>query len=502
MEPGEMPSTSLRDFLAIVFKRKVQIMLFFTITVFTVTVGSFMVRPTYQATAQILVKTGRENIYLPNLPAGSTANPVISSNREEQINSEIEILKSQFLAEKVVESLGPTVIYEELVVSESGLSGFWRALFQTTGDSQPALQRAIIELQKNLGVEAVRKSDVINVSFKHKDPSLAARLVSTLVSFYLDRHLDVHKSAQSGFFREQSAILENKLKQAEENLETFKKEHNLTAPEAERSLLLTKMADLRAALNQTLSQEAETENRLRQLRHQLATTPKTIPLDEEIDQNPLAINSLQAKLVELELQERELLSKYTDQNLLVERVRDQIQMVRKSLAEQEGRRYGRTRSGVNTIYQSLQQELFRNGAEMEALGAKKKSQRAHLGDYQTKLEELRRIETEFSRLQQEVDVDRQNYRLYLTKFEESRISNAMDTEKIANISLIEPARVPLKPVSPRILLNIVLAIFLGGFGAFGLAFFLEYLDDSLEKDEDVENYLHLPVVASIPELKT
>jgi len=139
---------------------------------------------------------------------------------------------------------------------------------------------------------------------------------------------------------------------------------------------------------------------------------------------------------------------------------------------------------------------------MEALGAKKKSQRAHLGDYQTKLEELRRVETEFSRLQQEVEVDRQNYRLYLTKFEESRISNAMDTEKIANISLIEPARVPLEPVSPRILLNIVLAIFLGGFGAFGLAFFLEYLDDSLEKDEDVENYLHLPVVASIPELKT
>jgi capsular polysaccharide biosynthesis protein len=98
-------------------------------------------------------------------------------------------------------------------------------------------------------------------------------------------------------------------------------------------------------------------------------------------------------------------------------------------------------------------------------------------------------------------VDRQNYRLYLSKFEESRISDAMDTEKIANVNVIEPAQSPLKPVSPKIMLNMMLAIFLGGFGGLGLAFFSEYLDDSLEKTEDVENYLEVPVLASIPELR-
>jgi capsular polysaccharide biosynthesis protein len=49
--------------------------------------------------------------------------------------------------------------------------------------------------------------------------------------------------------------------------------------------------------------------------------------------------------------------------------------------------------------------------------------------------------------------------------------------------------------------NIVLAIFLGGFGGLGLAFFGEYLDDSLEKPEDVEKELQLPVLTSIPELE-
>ena len=499
MDAETSPSTSLRDFLHVIFKRKFQILLFFGITVCTVAIGSFVVRPTYEATAQILIKIGRENIYVPTLPAGGTSNPVISFNREEQINSEIEILKSRFLAEKVAESLGPAVIYKDL--DRTG-HGFLGGLFQTADARESPLHRAVIRLRKNIEVEGVRKSDVINVSFTHKDPDMAATVVNSLISVYLDRHLSVHKSPQSfGFFQEQSQILESKLKQAEENLEAFKKEHNLTSLEEERTLVLGKTADLRAALNQTLSQEAETGNRLRQLRHQVATTPKTVPLDEEVDHNPLVISNLQARLVELELKEHELLTKYTDQSRLVQSVRAEIQMVRQKLAVQETRRYGKTRSGVNTVYQALQAELFRNEAELKALRAKKDTQSAHLADYRKKLEKLNRLEVEFNRLQQAVEVDRQNYRLYLTKFEESRISNAMDTEKIANVSLIEPARPPLKPVSPRIFLNLVIATFLGGVGAFGLAFFSEYVDDSLEKNEDVEDHLGLPVLASIPQME-
>ncbi len=331
---------------------------------------------------------------------------------------------------------------------------------------------------------------------------MAATVVNTLVNFYLDRHLDVHKSPQSyEFFQEQSQILRDRVKQSEENLEAFKKEHAVTSLEEEKSLSLKQEAELRTALNQTLSQEAETGNRISQLHEQLVTTPKTIPLDEEINRNPYAINTLQAKLVELELKEHELLSKYTDESRLVQNVRDEIRTVKRKLAEQEAREYGKTRSGVNTVYQNLQQEILRNQAELKALRAKEETQRAQLTGYQEKLEKLNRIEKELNDLKQQVEVDRQNYRLYLTKFEESRISNAMDTEKIANVSLIEPARPPIKPVSPKIFLNIVLSIFLGGIGGLGLAFFSEYLDDSLEKNEDVENHLGLPVLASIPEMK-
>ncbi|MFB3062179.1 MAG: hypothetical protein ACE10C_12505, partial [Candidatus Binatia bacterium] len=59
--------------------------------------------------------------------------------------------------------------------------------------------------------------------------------------------------------------------------------------------------------------------------------------------------------------------------------------------------------------------------------------------------------------------------------------------------------VPINPVGPNKRLNIAVAIFLGGFGGLGVAIFSEYLADSLDKDEDVENLLHLPVLASIPQ---
>lgn len=121
-----------------------------------------------------------------------------------------------------------------------------------------------------------------------------------------------------------------------------------------------------------------------------------------------------------------------------------------------------------------------------------------LTDYQAKIKQISKIETEFKDLKQKVAIDRKNYHRYLSKLEGSRISNAMNKERISNVRLINPAQPPLAPISPKIKLNIILSILIGALGGLGLAFFLEYLDDSVESEEDVENLLNLPLLASIP----
>jgi uncharacterized protein involved in exopolysaccharide biosynthesis len=475
METIEFRQSSLRDFLHVIFKRKNQILIFFAVTVCTVVVGTFVIRPVYEAKAQILVKMGRENLYI---PPNSTNSQIMNVNRDNQLNSEIELLKSRSLAEKVIKTIGPETIYKNMEYKD-----------------------AVLKFLKSLSVEGIKKSDVIEASFKHKDPEKAALIVNTLANAYLDEHLLVHKNPQSyNFFEDQSQVLKTKLEQSEAALETFKKQNAVTAMDEQQKLLLKQIADLHAELNRTLSQEAETKNRILQIRQQLDKTPENIPQGKEVDHNPYLISNLEARLVELQLKEKELLMKYTPQSRLVKNVKEEIQMVQEKLAQNEKKQYGKSRVGLNTTYQRIQEELFRNQAESKALAAKREIQHTQLTNYQSKLEQLNQMEVELNQLEQSVDVNRQNYRLYLAKFEESRISDAMDNKKMANVTVMEAALTPLKPVSPKVLLNIVLAIFLGGFGGLGLGFFSEYLDDSLEKPEDVEKTLQLPVLASIPEL--
>jgi uncharacterized protein involved in exopolysaccharide biosynthesis len=120
MDAFETNRASLRDFLYLIFKRKTPILTFFLVTVVTVGVGTYLSTPTYEAESQILVKIGRENLYVPTVPANTNASPVISQNREEQINSEIEILMSRALLMKVAEAMGPATIYEDV-----GIEGGW-----------------------------------------------------------------------------------------------------------------------------------------------------------------------------------------------------------------------------------------------------------------------------------------------------------------------------------------------------------------------------------------
>jgi uncharacterized protein involved in exopolysaccharide biosynthesis len=495
MGPNELPRTSLRDFLRILFKRKTQILIFFFVTFFTVAVGTFLTKPTYQAVAQILVKLGRENIYVPTSGGSS---PVINFNREEQINSEIEILKSRSLVMEVINELGPETVYEDIA---DGPSGIRAAILPSKGSARTPAEKALLIMQKKLDVQGIKKSNVIEVSFKHTDPQTAAAVVNKLSNLFLDRHLDVYRTPQSyEFFQQQSEFLKTKLNEAEIRLQDLKKKYDVTALGEQQSILLRQSAEMRTALNETLSQVVEVENRVQQLQQQLAAVPRTIDQGEEIDHNPYLISTLEARLVELQLKEKELLAKYTEESRLVKNVRDEIKIVNQKLADNQQKRYGRTRTGVNPTHQQLQQELLRSQADFQALMAKSQAQRAQLSDYKKELDQLNRVETTYTQLKQEVDVDRQNYRLYLTKFEESRISDAMDTEKIASVSLIEAAQTPLKPVSPKKMLNLVLGLFLGALGGLGLAFFLEYLDDSLGEIDDVEEQLQLPVLGVLPEL--
>ena len=88
---------------------------------------------------------------------------------------------------------------------------------------------------------------------------------------------------------------------------------------------------------------------------------------------------------------------------------------------------------------------------------------------------------------------------YHSEGEGRNISGGIASEKAGNRTRIQPARIPVSPIKPKVMVNLMLAIFAGFLGAFLLAFVREYLDDSLEKSDDIEDTLELPILAYIPE---
>jgi uncharacterized protein involved in exopolysaccharide biosynthesis len=200
-------------------------------------------------------------------------------------------------------------------------------------------------------------------------------------------------------------------------------------------------------------------------------------------------------LVTLELKERELLTKYTENNHFVQDVKKQLKIVRDKLAQQENKRYESTAFGPNPTHQHLNEDLFRNEAELQAINAKISTQKDHLAEYSKRLDVLNNFEYKFNNLENRLEVDRENFKLYLTKLEETRISSEMDLKKIANVSVIMPAQMPLEPMNS---LFLAMGLFIAVFGSIGLAISLEYLREDLERPEEIEKLLDAPVLASVP----
>ena len=219
---------SLREFLATIFKHKYKICTVFITTVITVTVGSYMASPTYEAETSLLVKLGRENIYRPEV---GNSTRIFSSDPEKILNTEIKILTTQDLMEKVVKQLGVKNIYPNLVEGPKknktqlesaaikfknkisvGITGYMYKVAEKLGlenihskqikrpkKTMTPLESATIKFKNNISVGIAIKSDVIDITFQHRDPNIVARALNLLVKLYQEKHTKVFGNSVSSY---------------------------------------------------------------------------------------------------------------------------------------------------------------------------------------------------------------------------------------------------------------------------------------------------------------
>ncbi|HJV66438.1 MAG TPA: GNVR domain-containing protein [Geomonas sp.] len=470
---------NLRSTLAILFKHKVKILTVFCVVVATATIGSFLRPNLYESKSSILVKIGREYLNRPEL---GNAGAGIWVSQEEMNNSEIQILTNRDLIKQVIAAIGVDKLYPELV--------------KGAPSKVPPVEVAADLFSANLKVAAVKKSNVIEISFKNRDASIAARAVNTLVEKYTDKHLQVFSGTKPAFMEEQLNAYAEKLRNTEDSLQKFKQQHGVFALDDQRKLLLTQRTDLDSSLKATEDSIAELQKRLGALKGQTRRISESDAGFTPTERDRIVIDA-RSKLLTLQLEEQELLKKYTESNQLVVNIRKEIKIVNSFLQEQE-REISRKVKSANPVYQNVQIELNKAEADYHAQQAKADTLRVQLREVDGALQSLDSREKEIQQLKREQTINEKNYQNYADRAEEARIADDMNRLKLANVSVIEKAAPPISPVSPKRPRIIALGVILGAMAGVGLAFVAEFATQSFSTPESVEGRLGLPVLAAIP----
>jgi len=486
MKKTDMAHTSLRDNFHVIFKYKLVVAMIFLGVICIVGIITFLMPKVYEAEAKIIVKFGRENIYMPTSPTMKENQPVIFDySREERINSEVEILNGRNLIEKVISDLGPYAIYPNLDKRLFLINPF-KKMFDPVEQSDTLFAKTTIAFMENLHIEAVRKSNIIQIKYHHNDPFIASRVVNKLIDVFLEFHLNVYKKYHGyDFFDNQVAVLKKKLEASENQYDAFCRKNNITSLDEQKSLLLQTISSLRTDHENTLMEISEKEEKIRALSGHSANDFGEASMGEETELNPHAISSIKSKLNELRLKEQALLSTFTQNSVPVENIRKEIRKAKDLLKREEKIYHDKA---ITSIEHNL-----------SALRRRELVQKEQFIVYQQELERMNGLERELKDLERKVTINEETYQLYVKHMEEERLSQAMDMQKIANISVVEPALPPMKPIKPNIMLNIALAVILGTFASILIPLYIEYLEHSFSNREDVGKYLELPVMASISE---
>jgi uncharacterized protein involved in exopolysaccharide biosynthesis len=437
--------------------------------------------PSYNAQMKVLVRRGRID------PLASPAPTNLAFERreisEEDLNSEVELLRDDDLLRKVVRrtNLVPTT------------AAWWES-----GAREHREERALRRLAKNLKVSGVRKTNLITVSYPSSDPAQAAAVLQALSDAYIERHQHLQRpSGESSFFQDQTDQARVTLEQAELALMEFTHRNAIVAAGFERDATLQKIAELQAASGQTTIQIQETARRVQDLQTNLTTLPARATTQVRIADNPQLLEKLKSRLLELRLKRTELLTKFLPSYRLVQEVDQQITETQQAITAEELVPLRDETTDRDPAHEWTRAELLKSRVELSSLQSRAAATTSVLAGYQQRALRLGDRAIEQDSLLRNLKTAEQRYLLYANKREEARISDAMDSGGILDVAIAEPPVVPALP-SHSMSFFLFVGLLVAGASSSGIAFCVDHASPAFRTPDEITAYLDVPVLASLP----
>ena len=488
----------LRDYFRVLMKRRWVIVTFFTIVVLTVAVQTFTAIPIYQATARIVIE--KEN---PNVVSIQEV-MAVDATGSDYYQTQYKIIESRTLARKVIQRLKLEDNEEffpkprEDLISNikrwwNDMLGFWKGWVKSllvTENSQKSLAAAeeaaapdaslVDAFIGRIEIKPIRNSRLVDISLEAANPAMTARMANELVRAYIDHNLETKLAAAKDavqWLTERINEERAKVEQAENALLGYKETHGIItdfSSDAE-NITAEKLAQLNSKVVEAESDRVEAETRYRQALA-LENNPEMLDSIPEVLQNDL-IKEIKKMEVNFYNRLSELSKKYGKQHPKMVALRSEL----KDLKKRKGVEAKRV---VSSLRNQFKLAVAREESLKRALSKQKKESLA-----------LNKKAVQYGVLKRQAESSRHMYDMLIKRFKETSLTEEMKT---GNIRIIDSAEVPRNPIKPKKRLNLMLAVVVGLFLGVGLAFFLEYLDNTIKLPDDVKEHLKIPYLGPIP----
>ncbi len=450
-----------QQFIYILWSRKSVVLWALMATVITTLVVSLLLPKQYLATTSIVVdQRSVDRVTGLTLPVQLLPG---------YMATQVDVISSHKVARKVVDKL-------KLNENPQMQKDFAKA--KGTGDIRDWV--ADLLLEKNLEIRPSRDSSVMQVDFTFNDPQLAATIANTFADTYIQTssELQVQPAKMSAdWFDSQMATLRERLEHAQSVLSTYQQEHGIVATDDRLDLENARLADLSKQLVEGQARTSELQSR----KDLLTSTVKqgsSLESLQEVLNNPL-IQSLKTDLARVEASFAEL-SKRVDIN---------------------HPQYKQAKAEVNNLQQKIHSEVNMVLSSI-AGGVASSIQRDKivanaLAEQKAKVLELKKQHDEIMVFNREVENAQRVYDAAMQRAVQSRMESEISQ---TNIAVLNYALPPQKPAKPKVLLNMILSVFLGGMLGVGAALLTELMDRRVRSAFDISEVLGVPVFAVVSAL--
>ena len=490
--------TNLKDYLFVVLKRRWLILSLVLVVTSLVAIQSFRAPSIYEGETTIRIEQKKPNIL-------QTEKIIINGQTDPNFwGTQLKLLQNPALARQVVLTLD--LPHNPAFFGSQSQAGFFDSLrrFFSKPSTTPADQKAVPaglsvvnETQTTLGkltpeeiskleayedaiiagetIEPIPNTNLVKIIYRHSDPALAQKIANTLAEVFKNYNLAIATEGSTkaeDLLAKEIAKLQTQIKQDQETQWNYAKNHNLP-------LVVEGAGNLEATRLATLSgQLLAAENERKQLQAQLEAARSEKDVFSIPDVNSSGrVEKLRERISGLKEQREALLVTYTKEWPGVKKLDVQIKEIEAELQK-----------APSEIVTSIQRKY-------EAAVSRENLLRRSYEEQKSTTTQLTRDQIDLLAMTQTLETNKQYLNTLLQRQRELDISNGNGANEV---SIATPSRLPKEPVGPPRLRNIIIAFLLSLAGGIGLAFLLDFLDDTVKSVEDVDRYIHLPALALIP----